>query len=323
MTREDCVNRNVVFLGIPDDLSGGVRKRYICVGSQVNVTRGRVVVRGKLSHLASLAGVVLGIAALAGCGSGSIAAVPPGQVTEAAYQTMQGPGFSFALDMNLYFRGHHAKVIGEGALDEKTLRGVMKMSASGKAVRVILMSPYVYIQSPRRHLISGKSWVRINENVYAQAQGLGGGAPAYEPTQMVDLLKASGRVQQLEMVTVRGVRTRHYHALVNMGRYVLRADKVQRAQARRYSAFFKRATGSETLPMDAFVDGRGRVRRLVFKLVVCTSEGNATVSMAMDIYDYGRQRVPAAPPTSQVTDITNKLRRQIDQGLERLDCSHK
>lgn len=279
------------------------------------------VLKGRLSVLGSLAVVVLGIGALVGCGSKGTSTVAPGQIIDAANRTTQGPGFKFSLDMSMSLPEHHAVVSAEGAIDEQALRGTMTMSVVGKSALAIIKSPYVYTQAPGGRLIAGKPWLRINENVYAQAAGFGA-TPTSDPTHMIDLLKASSSVERLGTTTIRGVQTRHYHALVNLGRYALSFEKNQRAQAQQYSALLRRVTGSETLPTDVFLDSHDRVRRAIAKLSFCMPEDNATMSMTMDIYDYGRQRVLAAPPASQVIDIADS-RNQITQGLKQLNCNQK
>ena len=47
---------------------------------------------------------------------------------------------------------------------------------------------------------------------------------------------------------------------------------------------------------------------------MCSSDLN------MELHDYGPQPVVAPPPSSQVTDISDKLRSQVAKGVQQLSC---
>ena len=283
-----------------------------------NLIGGRVPM-GRRSFLGGVVVAALGLTALAGCGSTGQSTATLTQVTDAAYRSTRGPGFKFSLDMHVSISGHDLAFGGEGALDEKSQQGTMTMNVSGKTIYEVIKSPYVYVKAPSGSSAGGKPWVKLNANVFAQASGFSS-APTSDPTHMLDLLKASGQVERLGTVTIRGVSSRQYHAIVNLDRYLSKAAPAQRASAQQYAALLKRMTGSSSLPMDVFVDTHGRVRRLSLQMSFCTPEGKASESMTMDLYDYGRQAAVTVPAASQVTDVTEKVRSQISQALKQLSC---
>jgi hypothetical protein len=68
------------------------------------------------------------------------------------------------------------------------------------------------------------------------------------------------------------------------------------------------------------VDRNGLVRRLALDLSVCSSVGTVDATLSMDLYDFGRQPAVAAPPASEVTDITGTLASQVAQSSQQLGC---
>jgi hypothetical protein len=164
--------------------------------------------------------------------------------------------------------------------------------------------------------------VRANLDVYSQAFG------AKEPLtgngfvskQMLGFLKTTGQVTDLGTDTVRGAATRRYHALVDLHRYAATAAPSLRTGAKRYAELLQRVTGSASLPMDVWIDGRQQVRRVFMQLPVCTPEGKLTFSINLELYDFGPQPAVLAPPDAEVTDITEKLKSRVSQGLQQLSC---
>lgn len=277
-------------------------------------------VRGSIALLVAASGLI----GVSGCGSGgSTATVTP--VVQAAYVTTRGPGYRFSMTMATSIGGHNFTIGGEGTIDERHLQGTMSIQGNGKTVTELIKDPYIFIKTPSTGstaLAAGKPWVRANINVYSQAFGssspLGGNTVGAK--QLLGFLRASGQVTDLGSQTIRGVGTTHYHALVDFSRYAGTVVPSQRAAAQRYADTLQRITGSSSLPMDVWIDAQQRVRRISIQLQICTKEGRLTESMSMDLYDYGRQPAVNVPPASEVTDITDKLKSQVSQGLQQLGC---
>jgi hypothetical protein len=264
--------------------------------------------------LKGLAAVLLAAGALAGCGgSSSPPAVSSVHLTQAAYRTTHGAGFKMALDMNVSLGDQSVAISGSGALDSHS-RGMFTLRVADQTIDEIIALPEIYVKAPNG--TAKTPWVKARVNVFTQ----GGGATssASDPSKLLDYLKSSGDVQRVGTATVRGTPTVQYKASVDLARYVSKAAPSERKAAQRQADLIKKATGSDTLPVDAFVDAQGRVRREALKFSLCTAQGKADLAMTIDLYDFGPQTIAAPPPSDQVTDITDQLQSQVDQSLGQL-----
>ena len=62
--------------------------------------------------------------------------------------------------------------------------------------------------------------------------------------------------------------------------------------------------GTHTMPMDVWIDNQKLLRRLRFSFGECVQSRHLTMGMTMNLSDYGRQAVAAAPSPSQAYDLT-------------------
>jgi hypothetical protein len=260
-----------------------------------------------------------------GCAGNTANTAQGTPVADAAYVTTKGPGFKFALTLKVSLGSTKSTFTGEGAIDERDLLGTLNMQIAGTTIDELIKKPYIYIKVPssqNKALAGGKPWARANMDVYDQALGASGsfGGNASGPSQMLAFLKASGKVTMLASQTVRGQATTHYHALIDLSRYVSSVTASLRPAAQRSVDLLKRITGARSFPMDVWVDSQKRVRRLSFEIQVCTKQGKLNESMTMDLFDYGHHPAVLIPSPSQVTDITDKLKSQVSQALTQLGC---
>jgi hypothetical protein len=58
------------------------------------------------------------------------------------------------------------------------------------------------------------------------------------------------------------------------------------------------------MPMDVWIDHSKLVRRMSFTMAECVNDQKLSMSMAMDLYDYGPQQAAQMPPSSQTFDLT-------------------
>jgi len=109
------------------------------------------------------------------------------------------------------------------------------------------------------------------------------------------MLEAEGaKVQKVGPATIGGVATTKYHVIM---------DVAKELQAKGLtSPLFKGMAGQmKTIPADVWVDNGGLVRRVAFSYGL---PQGAQMAMTMDLYDYGAHVNVAAPPSSQVFDMT-------------------
>jgi hypothetical protein len=246
-------------------------------------------------------------------------------VTKAADVTGQVPGYKFAISIDSEVGGKSTTIDGTGSISERGAQGSFEMSIAGTTIAEIIDKPYIYVKIPSvgRSETHGKPWARANLSVFTESFGtssLGGGSA--DPTQTLGFLKSAGTVTRVGSETVRGAPATRYHAVIDLDRYASATAPGQRPAAKRYAETFKRVSGTSSLPMDVWIDGRSHVARMAFALSLCSPEGgHLQESLNYELYGYGPQAVLAPPPASQVTDISDRLRSQIAKGLQELSCS--
>ena len=198
--------------------------------------------------------------------------------------------------------------------------------AAGHRVRMreVLSGMTVYMPTSAvtnaAKLAGGKSWLELNMSRAIGGAGISSLPTATDPSQFVDYLRAvSSGITNAGGGTVRGVRTTHYHAVVDLDKYP-RLVPPSRRQAVATSVRNLEATlGSHSMPLDVWVDGRHLVRRLALSFGECVSGARFRFSMAMDLYDYGPQSRPNIPAAGQTYDLTPLLQATLQR--VKLGCS--
>jgi hypothetical protein len=127
-----------------------------------------------------------------------------------------------------------------------------------------------------------------------------------DPTQYLNLLRASGSVNRVGTGDVNGVSTVHYRAVIQLSRVVDRVPPSQRAAAQASVAQMEKLSGTSSLPIDVWIDGQHRVRREQFAFHISLPNGAGSVGGAstIDFVSFGPTPTVTPPPASQVYDAT-------------------
>ncbi len=126
-----------------------------------------------------------------------------------------------------------------------------------------------------------------------------------DPAQFVDYLKAvSTHTTKLGSATIHGVPTTGYRAVIDLSRYPGLVAPAQRAGVRRTIKTLEAAIGSNSMPLEVWIDPNHLVRREHFAFTECVSHVHESISLTTDLYDYGPQPKPHIPPASEVYDAT-------------------
>ena len=152
-------------------------------------------------------------------------------------------------------------------------------------------------------------WVSMDLDRLATAEGvdlsqLQAGANN-DPTQVLQALRgASDDVEEVGAEEVRGVATTHYRGTMDL-RKAAEQQGVDREQLDRLLA----QVGSDTMPMDVWIDDDGRARRMRMSP---PTPGSTETTMTIDLFDYGTDEGIQVPPADQVTDITDTVLAQAE-----------
>jgi hypothetical protein len=269
------------------------------------------------------AGAVLGViaAALAGCGGGSSGHTAGGGTTDgprlvaqAATRTTAARSARFDLSFvvhggNLGDDGH---VDATGTVDLARDRAAFVVDLSGitaspaNYISARVLGTVTYLELPG--LPSGKRWVRVDAPSDAgTASELSGnpiGDSLNDPTRMLERLRGvASSVQLVDHATLHGATTTHYRAMVPFTRFFGGANGSAGAGAPSASDLGKLA--SVQVPLEVWIDGQGRARRIRMSLNGAMFPGaNATdwqvgFTFQMDLYDFGAKAEVGAPPAGE------------------------
>jgi hypothetical protein len=111
------------------------------------------------------------------------------------------------------------------------------------------------------------------------------------------ILRASRKLENLGSEEVRGDEATHYRASVDVEKL---ADEVPAAQRDEY---VKEARGEEPLPVDVWVDGEGRLRRVSIREEI---EQDVDVVAAFELFDFGVD-VEVEPPPADLLITQERL----------------
>jgi hypothetical protein len=277
------------------------------------------------SLLAVLA-VLAAIAVTAGCGSDDL--LSSHDVAQAADKTAAKGGSRIAMNQTITLPGEPTvSTTASGVIDSKGKRGHIKLDlsnvpgfgkqAGGNLSQDVIFEGFtVYMRSPAfaRLLPDGKRWLKFDLNKATKATGIDLEAlssGSQDPAQGLQYLRAaSGDVKRVGEEDVRGVKTTHYKATVDLRRYPDTAPARNRAAIRRSIGQMIKLSGTSKLPMEVWIDKDDVVRRL--KQTIRTEispSARTTMVQTVDLYDFGTPvdvDVPSDDETQDATELATK-----------------
>ena len=162
-------------------------------------------------------------------------------------------------------------------------------------------------------------WVKLDPSELPQTDGnLGAAAGAANPAAMLALMKDSLSVRRAGSGQIDGVEATHFIATVDLLKMISHlaalapgAGPAQTSPAISSARDQLEKLGLLTIPADFWVDGDGYLKQLHIAVNVrdpSSSTGATTsIELTLDLSDIGSHFSIAAPPSSQVTDITDLM----------------
>jgi len=275
----------------------------------------------------ALALVALGlVAALAGCGGGGQGGEKEpvrslSAVAAAAEKTTDAGSAKFSLAMRmegLAVPGNSAQAFtlgGEGAFDYESRRGRMVFDLGGLgsllgqegggSIEMILDGNVFYMKFPLLSGLAGgdKPWVKLDLEELSDQQGVDLGQLQQlqqgDPTQMLAYLRAAGDFEEVGKETVRDVETTHYRGTIDLKKALETVPEGQREQIVKLID----EGGLTELPAEAWIDGDGLLRKMALELAKIPDQEQGSMTMEMELYDYGAEVDVQPPPADQVADL--------------------
>ncbi|MDX3225536.1 LppX_LprAFG lipoprotein [Streptomyces sp. ME19-01-6] len=203
--------------------------------------------------------------------------------------------------------GQSATADGKGVIDLSAGDSTMTISAAGQKIEQRVVDQVVYQKVPERQRaqVPGKKpWVKIDLKKAAAQQNGQGGSRISDPAESAGFAKGITDKDTRKVGTekIDGVNTTHYRVTVDV-------DKLSTG------AKLKRQVGP-TLPMDVWLDDKGRIRRQQVDMTIKATTGQtdsadtprkAKVHTRIEFSDFGTEVEAQAPPADETADLTDKL----------------
>jgi len=259
--------------------------------------------------------------AVSGCGaeesakkaaSGAKDALDP--VAQAAETTSaQKGGIAMSMKGGASVAGEKVPIEGSGVMDRAGKAGTFSFTTSvgGKSMKIdqIIVDRVIYMSSDLfSQLPGGKKWIKVDLKSELAKQGVDldslGGGTTQDPAAALEYLKGAGPSKELGTETVNGTKTTHYHVDADLSKVVGKsADEDNKKAIEKLIA----TTGTKTLPIDVWVDGRHLVRREKISYSGSEQGQKATFEFTMDFTKYGVDVDAKAPPADEVADFSELL----------------
>ncbi|HYX88999.1 MAG TPA: hypothetical protein VE753_06490 [Gaiellaceae bacterium] len=261
-----------------------------------------------MRRAAALAALALAAAGCGGAGSRSASGDP---IAQAAAKTSHAG----SLKADISISGSSVSGTGSGVFDNDergTGRLTLAVRTQGQSVTVdtIMAGTVIYMRSDvfrQAGLPPGKEWVRLDLARLAQEQGVDVGSLASSnpsPSGGLAYLRGSGgEVEKVGGEKVQGVDTTHYKTTIDLERAAARASGRARDSIRRVI----RVSGVKRIPVEAWIDGDGYVRKMVY---MEHTGRRQSAKVTMELHDFGPHVAIASPPSSTVIDFQDLLQPQ-------------
>jgi hypothetical protein len=151
-----------------------------------------------------------------GCGGGG-GGLDGSAVTQAAQATQGARTARMSMSASIAGQTMH----GGGYVDLKGHAADISMSIPQGTIREVFNGKRLYMQLPqslRKGPLAKKPWAMVDIDAVAKAKGIDLGAlqTQSDPSQTLDQLRAAGQVHKVGTETVRGTKTTHFSAVVDL-----------------------------------------------------------------------------------------------------------
>ena len=179
----------------------------------------------------------------------------------------------------------------------------MRMIMDGHAGLVM------YMRSPLFARVAGDRWIKVDMAMLAKKEGVDlnalMNANQADPSQTLDMLKASADAHPIGYDRVRGVFTTHYRLNIDLARLAKENENL-----RKMVDTVREMTGTTSYPAEAWIDDAGRVRRMKIDMSFNSPAGGAlTMSMTEELFAFGTKVDIRPPAASQVLDASSLVSR--------------
>lgn len=223
-------------------------------------------------------------------------------------------------------------VTADGVIDIAGKRGKLAFDTaslgipggSADKIEVITAGTTLYMKLPAAlvgKVPGGKPFVKIDLQAAGEAQGFDFGALSQTTDtgdQLGYLRGIADDVKAVGTETLRGAKATHYKGTVDLNKAKAGASPDKRRAVDAVVA----KLGASTFPVEVWVDGEGRIRKMAYAIDLSKSAAAADdaaakagpMNIAIELYDYGTKVEVAEPPADQVSDLTTLISQDKSSG---------
>lgn len=259
---------------------------------------------------------VCAAAVASSCGSGP---VNPLALVAAKTSGTNGAKMDVRVDMTMPGMGQ-VSLTGIGAMNLAGNQGTLSMRSaqplpglgSNLQMDEVIDRKVIFmrIRGLPQAMLGDKPWIKLDMEKLASGAGIDLGAlqtaGSSNPAETLRWLKAADDVKKLGSEVVRGTRTDHYRAVIDVSKVADKLPASQRAAARVAIEQLRKLGAPERIPTQVWVGADGLLRRqaLTFQQTVPGTTQQLTMRMVMDLHDYGAPVHIRRPNPRDVLDIT-------------------
>lgn len=241
---------------------------------------------------------------LSGCGGGTgSASISAGFIARSAASTSEQDTARIAMTMEI--SGEKVEIDGAMAMDGSAFEMSFAVPGGGD-IEERVVDGVMYMRMPGSATEFGTEWVSIDmSGLLPEQQEQARSSNGADPTSSLQSLAgADGEVQTLGEDELRGGTATHYRVRIDADTALQRLrDGGVEPSARQIEA----AAAMDGEPMDVWIGEGDRMLKMAFTMHL--PQGSARV--LMELYDFGTPIDIQAPPASETTDVTDRMRAQL------------
>jgi hypothetical protein len=274
-----------------------------------------------LMHRRLLLFPLLALALAAACGGDELSS--GAAVADAATKTQQAGSSRMVFTAVMSGGGlpQTFEIQGEGEFDFEARKGHVTYDLGklfggvGSEFEVVLDGLVLYLKWPSEGTLpEGKSWFRIDLADVGKYAGIDVAQLSQlsqgDPSQMLLYLRgASTDVEEVGTEEVRGAETTHYRAQVDLQKAVEQSLEGISAETqesvRKIVGQLIEQLGTREIPVDAWIDGEGRARKVAttFDVKVPSRTDKLHTEVTMELFDFGIDVTADPPPVEETVDL--------------------
>jgi hypothetical protein len=250
------------------------------------------------------AALVVATVAVAACssgdgGGGSVDVAKDPKAALAATSQRTTAARTVSLSLSASTRTNKNVLTGSGKYDFPAKLGRFTLKTPGTTSEIVLTEEAIYVKNPKK-VAGQKTWILLRNGIEGAASYLASLRQQVDPRTTLDALGAS--VVDLKSIgtdKVRDAKTTHLKGRVDLTDTAIAAAPADQQQGLRNA---RDALHVQTYPIDIWLDGDGRLRRVSYAITTTATGTSNTTTVTLELFGFGEKNTIKVPPDNDVRD---------------------